>query len=63
MCAQCVQQPLRRQGGVSPTAYADRLYGTLYVPGDRHETFRLGLGDGTEGQWYSVLRLYLWPFA
>jgi sterol desaturase/sphingolipid hydroxylase (fatty acid hydroxylase superfamily) len=29
----------------------DRLYGTLYVPGDRQETFRLGLGDGTDGRW------------
>lgn len=41
----------------------DRLYGTLYVPGDRQETFRLGLGDGTDGRWHSVTRLYLWPFA
>lgn len=39
----------------------DRLYGTLYVPA-RKETFRMGLGDGTDGQWHTVQRMYLWPF-
>ena len=41
----------------------DRLYGTLRVPSNQPETFRMGLGDGTDGQWSSVGRLYLWPFA
>jgi sterol desaturase/sphingolipid hydroxylase (fatty acid hydroxylase superfamily) len=40
----------------------DRLYGTLYVP-VRREAFRVGLGDGTDGQWHSLGRMYLWPFA
>ena len=40
----------------------DRLYGTLYVPTQR-ESFRIGLGDGTDGQWHSLRRMYLWPFA
>jgi sterol desaturase/sphingolipid hydroxylase (fatty acid hydroxylase superfamily) len=39
----------------------DRMFGTLYVPG-APEQFRLGLGDGTDGEWHSVSRLYLWPF-
>ncbi len=42
----------------------DRLCGTLYVPTDEEEAgFALGLGDGTDGQWHSVARLYVWPFA
>jgi sterol desaturase/sphingolipid hydroxylase (fatty acid hydroxylase superfamily) len=40
----------------------DRLYGTLYVPIQR-ESFRMGLGDGTDGKWHSIARMYLWPFA
>lgn len=40
----------------------DRVYGTLYVPVQR-ESFRMGLGDGTDGQWHSLRRMYLWPFA
>lgn len=40
----------------------DRLYGTLHVPSNQPETFRMGLGDGSDGQWRSVGRLYLWPF-
>jgi sterol desaturase/sphingolipid hydroxylase (fatty acid hydroxylase superfamily) len=40
----------------------DRLYGTLYVPKCR-ESFRIGLGDGTDGQWHSLGCMYLWPFA
>lgn len=39
----------------------DRLYGTLYVPATK-ETFRMGLGDGTDERWHSVSRMYLWPF-
>jgi len=38
----------------------DRLYGTLYVP---PETFRMGLGDATDGQWNTLARLYLRPSA
>jgi sterol desaturase/sphingolipid hydroxylase (fatty acid hydroxylase superfamily) len=38
----------------------DRLYGTLYVPGAEEE-LRLGLGDGTDGEWHAVSRLYFWP--
>ena len=41
----------------------DRLYGTLYVPPVKPETFRMGLGDETDGQWNKLGRLYLWPFA
>jgi len=40
----------------------DRLYGTLRVPSTQPETFKMGLGDETDGQWHSVSRLYLWPF-
>lgn len=41
----------------------DRLYGTLRVPANQPETFRMGLGDGTDGHWNSMARLYLWPFS
>lgn len=40
----------------------DRLYGTLYAPPESPEAFRIGLGDGTDGQWRTVWRLYAWPF-
>lgn len=40
----------------------DRLYGTLYVP-RRQEFFRMGLGDGTDGQWHTVRRMWAWPFV
>jgi sterol desaturase/sphingolipid hydroxylase (fatty acid hydroxylase superfamily) len=40
----------------------DRLYGTLYVPPLAPETFRMGLGDGSDGQWRGVWQLYAWPF-
>src|SRR6185503_10340022 len=40
----------------------DRLYGTLYVPSNQPETFRMGLGDGTDGKWNTLGRMYLWPF-
>lgn len=39
----------------------DRLCGTLFVPGPA-EDLRLGLGDGTDGSWHSVGRMYGWPF-
>ena len=38
----------------------DRMCGTLYVPGEEEE-FRLGLGDGTDGAWHGVGRMYGWP--
>ena len=41
----------------------DRLYGTLYVPPLKAETFRMGLGDPSDGQWNTLARMYLWPFA
>ncbi len=41
----------------------DRLYGTLYVPPVRAETFRMGLGDETDGHYHTLARMYLWPFA
>jgi sterol desaturase/sphingolipid hydroxylase (fatty acid hydroxylase superfamily) len=40
----------------------DRLYGTLCVPSDKPETFRLGLGDDSDDRWNSVRKLYLRPF-
>lgn len=40
----------------------DRLYGTLYVPHGQ-ESFRMGLGDGTDGQWHTVRRMWIWPFV
>ena len=39
----------------------DRLWGTLYVP-DREEKLVFGLGDGSDGEWHSVGRMYLQPF-
>ncbi len=41
-------------------AFWDALFGTLYVPKEK-ETFPLGLGDGSDGQWHKVGRLYGWP--
>jgi sterol desaturase/sphingolipid hydroxylase (fatty acid hydroxylase superfamily) len=38
----------------------DRLYGTLVLP-RKGEAFRMGLGDGTDGRWHRVWRLYCWP--
>ncbi|HXQ52454.1 MAG TPA: sterol desaturase family protein [Stellaceae bacterium] len=38
----------------------DRLAGTLYVP-IAEEELRLGLGDGTDGAWHGVGRMYGWP--
>jgi sterol desaturase/sphingolipid hydroxylase (fatty acid hydroxylase superfamily) len=40
----------------------DRLYRTLFVPG-RKESFRMGLGDGTDPQWHNVRRMYVQPFV
>lgn len=40
----------------------DRVYGTLCVPQEDPEEFKMGLGDGTDGHWHGVWRMYLWPF-
>jgi creatinine amidohydrolase/Fe(II)-dependent formamide hydrolase-like protein/sterol desaturase/sphingolipid hydroxylase (fatty acid hydroxylase superfamily) len=39
----------------------DWLWGTLYVP-HGEESLVFGLGDGTDGTWHSVGRMYLEPF-
>jgi len=39
----------------------DRIFGTLYAPG-AEEPLRLGLGDGSDGEWHSLGRMYFWPF-
>ena len=39
----------------------DRLYGTLALPRPG-EDFRMGLGDGSDGRWHRVWKLYCWPF-
>ena len=39
----------------------DRLYGTLRVPQDKPEDFKMGLGDETDGHWHGVWRMYVWP--
>jgi sterol desaturase/sphingolipid hydroxylase (fatty acid hydroxylase superfamily) len=41
----------------------DRMLGTLYVPPVQPETFRMGLGDGSEASWHCVVRMYLRPFS
>ncbi len=38
----------------------DWMFGTLYVPKEKEE-FPMGLGDGSDGTWHSVGRLYWWP--
>lgn len=40
----------------------DRLYGTLYIPPQIPEKFRIGLDDGSDGAWRSVWQLYWKPF-
>lgn len=40
----------------------DRLYGSLYVPPREKLQFKMGLGDGSDGQWHSLRALYLRPF-
>jgi sterol desaturase/sphingolipid hydroxylase (fatty acid hydroxylase superfamily) len=55
----------RHLGGVNrgfELAVWDRLYGTLYVP-HRQESFRMGLGDGTDAEWHTIRRMYVMPFV
>jgi hypothetical protein len=33
------------------------------MPGAEPETFRMGLGDGTDAGWHTVRAMYLRPFA
>ncbi len=40
----------------------DLAFGTLYVPKEREE-FPMGLGDGSDGEWHTVARMYWWPFS
>ena len=40
----------------------DRLWGTLYVPSGPPEQFRMGLGDGSDGEWNGLMKLYFRPF-
>jgi sterol desaturase/sphingolipid hydroxylase (fatty acid hydroxylase superfamily) len=40
----------------------DRLYGTLYVPANQPEEFKLGLGDGSEARYHNLGTMYLLPF-
>ncbi len=46
----------------SNLAIWDRLHGSLYVPGDRPEKFRMGLGDGSESHWHGLWTIYFRPF-
>ena len=39
----------------------DNLFGTLYVPRER-ETFRIGLDDGSVGEYHGALKCYIKPF-
>jgi sterol desaturase/sphingolipid hydroxylase (fatty acid hydroxylase superfamily) len=38
----------------------DRLFGTLCLP-EKGMSFPMGLGDGTDGKWHEVARMYWWP--
>lgn len=39
----------------------DRMFGTLFVPG-AEEALVFGLGDGSDGEWHSLARMYGLPF-
>ncbi len=57
---------VNRRGGCNrgfSLAIWDRWYGTMRMPEARPETFRMGLGDGTDSDWHSVRRMYLLPFS
>lgn len=41
----------------------DRWYGSLHIPARENEVAQYGLGDGSDGEWHSLRRLYLRPFA
>lgn len=40
----------------------DGVFGTLYVP-ERDENIVYGLGDGSDGEYHGVVRMYVLPFA
>ena len=42
-------------------AWWDRMAGS-WVPSKGVGDYPMGLGDGTDGEWHSVRRLYWWPF-
>jgi sterol desaturase/sphingolipid hydroxylase (fatty acid hydroxylase superfamily) len=38
----------------------DRVFGTYYAPG-KQMNFPMGIGDGSDGAWHRVGRMYWWP--
>ena len=40
----------------------DRLCGTFYAP-QKGMSFPMGIGDGTDGDWHHVGRMYWWPLV
>jgi sterol desaturase/sphingolipid hydroxylase (fatty acid hydroxylase superfamily) len=38
----------------------DRLFGTFYAP-EKGMSFPMGIGDGSDGAWHHVGRMYWWP--
>lgn len=40
----------------------DRLFGTFCAP-KKDMSFPIGIGDGSDGMWHNVGRLYWWPFV
>jgi sterol desaturase/sphingolipid hydroxylase (fatty acid hydroxylase superfamily) len=41
----------------------DRLFGSLVLPTREPQELRFGIGDGSEGEYRSILRLWFLPFA
>ena len=58
----CEQRHYGRNRGFELAVW-DRLYGTLYVPPVHAESFRMGIGDETDGHFHTLARMYLWPIA
>jgi len=40
----------------------DRLFGTFYAP-EKGMSFPMGIGDGSDGAWHHVGRMYWWPLV
>jgi len=40
----------------------DRLFGTFCAP-EKRMTFPMGIGDGSDGAWHGIGRMYWWPVA